>query len=237
MKRITASIAVVSIVGLLSTTTSFAQQREGLPSQRLETPLPRPGSEMPALPKAAQPESPPVPKASALIGSNVVNPQGENLGKIEDLVIDLLHGRIKYAALSHGTILGLGGKLFAISWDALELSPDGETFILNVPKEQLENATGFDKSQWPTHSDPLLSAAAREGIGKSMPSDRAFSGDAVSAMIEEINAPAETITLRMRDDETVVLQAPVDMLMGLQAGDVVEVRKSGNRATDIRRQQ
>lgn len=236
MRRITASIAVFSIVGLLITATSFAQQREGSPGQRPEAPMTRPESDMPTLPKVVNPELPPVPKASTIIGSSVVNPQGESLGKIEDLVIDPMDGRIQYAALSHGTILGLGGKLFAISWDALELNPDGKTFILNVSKEQLENAPGFDKSQWPTSSDPVLSTAARQGIQNSMPSDVAESRDAVAATIEEVNAQAETIILRTRDNETVALQAPADMLMGLQAGDVVEVRMSGKRAIDIHKQ-
>lgn len=236
MKRITASIAVFSMVGLLITATSFAQQREGAPAQRPEAPMTRPGAERPDVPRVAKPEVPPVPKASTIIGSSVVNPEGESLGKIEDLVIDPMDGRIKYAALSHGAVLGIGGKLFAISWDALELNPDGQTFILNVSKEQLENAPGFDKSEWPMQSDPVLSTAAREGIGTSKPSDMPASGKTVSATIEEINAQAQTITLRTKDDETVALQAPADMLMGLQAGDVVEVRMSGNRATDIRKQ-
>ena len=236
MKRITASIAVFSIVGLLMAATSFAQQREGLPGQRPDTPMTRPGPESPALPKVATPAPPPVPKASMIIGSSVVNPEGDNLGKIEDLVIDPMSGRIQYAALSHGAILGLGGKLFAISWDALELNPDGKTYILNVSREQLENAPGFDKNQWPTRADPVLSTTARQGIYNTTPPDGRVSGSAVSATVEEVDAQAQTITLKTKDDRTVALQAPADMLMGLQAGDVVEVRISGNRATDIHKQ-
>jgi sporulation protein YlmC with PRC-barrel domain len=105
-------------------------------------------------------DAPAIPKASTFIGSLVENQQGESLGKIGDLVIDPNAGRITYAALSYGSVLGLGGKLFAVSWEALQLQPDGKTFVLNVAKETLENSPGFDKDNWPQQPDPMLSAAA-----------------------------------------------------------------------------
>src|SRR5262245_45940103 len=100
-------------------------------------------------------------KASTFIGSSVVSPQGESLGKIEDLVLIPGEGRIKYAALSYGSILGLGGKLFAVPWEALTLQPDGKTFTLDISKEQLDSVSGFDRSNWPQRPDPVLGAAAR----------------------------------------------------------------------------
>jgi sporulation protein YlmC with PRC-barrel domain len=107
-------------------------------------------------------DAPTVPKASTFIGSPVENQQGESLGKIGDLVIDPNVGRITYAALSYGSVLGLGGKLFAVSWETLQLQPDGKTFVLNISKETLENSPGFDKDNWPQQPDPMLSAAAGE---------------------------------------------------------------------------
>ena len=58
-----------------------------------------------------------VPAKKSIIGSNVVNQQNEDLGKIEDLVIDTSAGRIAYAVLSFGGFLGLGDKYFAIPWE------------------------------------------------------------------------------------------------------------------------
>jgi hypothetical protein len=58
-------------------------------------------------------------------------------------------GRIAYAVLSFGGLMGLGDKLFAIPWDALEFDVDHKCLILNVSKEQLDEAEGFDKDQWP----------------------------------------------------------------------------------------
>jgi sporulation protein YlmC with PRC-barrel domain len=91
--------------------------------------------------------------ASALKGDKVVNHQGEDLGKIEELMIDLDRGRIAYAVLSFGGFLGMGDKLFAIPWQAFGAHKTGETLVLNVKKELLEKATGFDKSNWPNMAD------------------------------------------------------------------------------------
>jgi hypothetical protein len=80
---------------------------------------------------------------------SVRNPQGEDLGRIEDVVIDMSTGCIAYAALSFGGFMGLGDKLFAIPPKALTYGPGDDKFILDVPKETLESAEGFDKNNWP----------------------------------------------------------------------------------------
>jgi sporulation protein YlmC with PRC-barrel domain len=92
--------------------------------------------------------------ASTLIGDPVVNPKGEDLGKIEEIMIHVESGRVAYAVLSFGGFLGLGDKLFAIPWEALKLNEDKKQFILNVDKERLKSAPGFDKDHWPDMADP-----------------------------------------------------------------------------------
>jgi sporulation protein YlmC with PRC-barrel domain len=96
--------------------------------------------------------------ASTLTGNKVVNVQNEDLGTIEDLMIDIESGRIAYAVLSFGGFLGLGDKLFAIPWSALKLDAVEKRFVLNVSKELLEEAPGFDKRNWPDMSDPAWGA-------------------------------------------------------------------------------
>lgn len=91
--------------------------------------------------------------ASTLIGDPVVNRKGEDLGKIEDLMIDPEQGRVNYAVLSFGGFLGMGDKLFAVPMQALKLSREDKKFILDVDKERLKNAPGFDKNHWPDITD------------------------------------------------------------------------------------
>lgn len=91
--------------------------------------------------------------ASTMIGDDVRNAAGEDLGNIEELMIDVDGGRISYAVLSFGGFLGLGDKLFAIPWSALELDAENESFILDVSRETLEEAPGFDKDNWPNFAN------------------------------------------------------------------------------------
>ena len=91
--------------------------------------------------------------ASTLDGDPVKNPQGEKLGKIEDIMIDVPTGRVAYAVLSFGGFLGMGDKLFAIPWTSFMLDEDEKCFVLNVDKETLKSAPGFDKDNWPDMAD------------------------------------------------------------------------------------
>lgn len=92
-------------------------------------------------------------RASKLIGRNVENAQGDNLGEVKDLIIDTANQRVHYAVLSFGGMLGLGDKLFAYPVSAFKPQVDGDKLVLNVDKDKLKNAPGFDKDKWPDWSD------------------------------------------------------------------------------------
>jgi sporulation protein YlmC with PRC-barrel domain len=98
--------------------------------------------------------TPSLQRVSALNGTAVRNPQGEDLGKIEDLMLDLPTGRVTYAVLSFGGILGIGDKLFAIPWEMLQMDAENDVVIVNVDAQTLENAPGFEPDNWPDHTDP-----------------------------------------------------------------------------------
>jgi sporulation protein YlmC with PRC-barrel domain len=91
--------------------------------------------------------------AKSLIGTRVVNPKGEHLGKIEDLVIEPEDGRVSFGILSFGGFLSMGEKLFAVPLQAMKTSPEDRTLVLNVDKDKLKNAPGFEKDKWPDLSD------------------------------------------------------------------------------------
>jgi sporulation protein YlmC with PRC-barrel domain len=103
--------------------------------------------------KAAQQAYPRILSASTVSGDAVRNLSGEDLGKIEDIMLDVAAGRIAYAVLSFGGFLGMGDKLFAIPWDGLTLDAENKGFVLDIPKARLENAPGFDKDNWPDMAD------------------------------------------------------------------------------------
>lgn len=92
-------------------------------------------------------------RADEVIGVKVINNSKEDLGKIHQIVLDKTSGQVKYLVLESGSFLGMGGKFFALPWNSIHYNPDEEAFILNVSKEQLKNAPGFDKNNWPEFSD------------------------------------------------------------------------------------
>jgi len=95
---------------------------------------------------------------SKLIGMEVENPQGENLGEVKDIMIDST-GRVRYAAVSYGGFMGMGDKMYAVPLDAFTYKRDKDMFyddvtlILNVTQEQLKDDMGFDNKNWPNLDD------------------------------------------------------------------------------------
>ncbi len=110
-------------------------------------------------------ERPRVLSATTLKGDRVRSTAGQDLGKIEEFMIDLENGRVAYAVLSFGGLLGVGNKLFAIPWRALSLDTDRHEFALNVDKETLEKAPGFDKNDWPDMTDRAWGSRIHEYYG------------------------------------------------------------------------
>jgi sporulation protein YlmC with PRC-barrel domain len=103
--------------------------------------------------------------ASAVIGDSIVNRAGESLGKIEELMLDLEKGRVAYAVLSFGGFLGMGEKLFAVPFEALKLDSSREHFMLDIDKDKLKNAPGFDKNHPPMASDRTWGAEVYKFYG------------------------------------------------------------------------
>jgi sporulation protein YlmC with PRC-barrel domain len=92
----------------------------------------------------------PLVRTENIIGIDVINNDKENLGKIEEIVLDKKSGQVMYVVLSFGGILGLGNKLFAMPWSILHYSTTEDKFIIDYPKELLKKAPGFDKDKWPS---------------------------------------------------------------------------------------
>lgn len=92
--------------------------------------------------------------AGTLIGNDVFNDADEDLGEIREIMLDVRTGRVGYAVLSFGGFFGVGEKLFAVPWAALELDTACRCFVLRVSKARLANAPGFDKHHWPDMADP-----------------------------------------------------------------------------------
>jgi sporulation protein YlmC with PRC-barrel domain len=108
---------------------------------------------------------PEVMAADTLEGDKVLNRRGEDLGTIEDIMIDVQRGRVAYAVMSCGGFLGMGDKLFAIPWNALTLDANRHCFVLDADKERFEKAPGFDKDHWPSMADNSWASQVHDFYG------------------------------------------------------------------------
>tara|TARA_B100001750_G_scaffold239746_1_gene248266 strand:- start:178 stop:543 length:366 start_codon:yes stop_codon:yes gene_type:complete len=99
----------------------------------------------------------PLLSAETIINDDVRNAQNENLGHIKDIMIDTANGQVKYYVLSFGGFLGMGDKYFAVPAKAMSVDTENKCMVLNVDKERLKQAPGFDKNNWPNMADKSFS--------------------------------------------------------------------------------
>jgi len=104
-------------------------------------------------------------RSSDIIGLYVKNKNHEDLGKIDDLVVDMKTGEVRYAAIAYGGVAGIGSKLFAVPWQKMTFmfgepnKANSRHFMLDASKDQFENSQGFDSSHWPNVADPQWGAS------------------------------------------------------------------------------
>ena len=103
--------------------------------------------------------------ADTLNGNDVYNNDGEDLGDIKEFMIEMASGKVAYAVLSFGGILGMGDKLFAVPWKALTLDTVNKRFTLNASKASLDGAPGFDKDHWPSMADETWASGVHKFYG------------------------------------------------------------------------
>ena len=93
-------------------------------------------------------------KSGEITGAKVINIEHEKLGEIAEIVIDKRSGKVNYLVLDFGGFLGFGNKFFAVPWELFLYNNNEDCFVLNVEKQRLKDALGFDKDHWPNFSAP-----------------------------------------------------------------------------------
>jgi sporulation protein YlmC with PRC-barrel domain len=143
MKKLIAAATLATMFGFLLAVGVVAQQAPGPGTTR------EPAVTRPPAPGVTEPSKTNEMYASKLIGASVKNPQGESLGKIDELVIDPHDARIKAAVISVGGILGIGAKSVAVPWDKMTIGSgdDRDTIIVAMARDELEKAPGWQQSE------------------------------------------------------------------------------------------
>jgi sporulation protein YlmC with PRC-barrel domain len=106
----------------------------------------------------------PMVRVRDLLGSQVINGQSQELGKISDVVINPESGNIRYVVISYGGMMGVGTKFLAAPWSTTKLvlkgtktatgtTIDRDYFVLDLSTDALKNAPSFDNDHWPNFAD------------------------------------------------------------------------------------
>jgi hypothetical protein len=86
-------------------------------------------------------------------GTYVYNLAGENIGEIEDVMIDKPTGKVAYAVMSFGGFLGMGKRHHPLPWSLLKYDTGLGGYVVNLSKEQLEGAPSYGDEDKPNWSD------------------------------------------------------------------------------------
>lgn len=94
-------------------------------------------------------------RSQNVIGMPVKNAEKDDLGSIEEIVVDIESGTIAYAVLSFNGFLGFVEKFFAIPWSEFTLvhAEDDSYFTLDTDRDRLSEMKGFNKKDWPDSAD------------------------------------------------------------------------------------
>lgn len=84
--------------------------------------------------------------AGKVQGTPVLSADGEAMGEIYDVMLEKRTGRIAYAVMSFGGVLGLGKRYHALPLHALNYVPDAGGYVIGVPREALRSAPTLDDS-------------------------------------------------------------------------------------------
>ena len=87
-------------------------------------------------------------RSSKVIGTDVKSLDGDVLGSIDDVVVDISRGDFSYAVISTGGFLGLGEKLISIPWDIISFDEEDKSFTLTVHHDALENTDSISAESW-----------------------------------------------------------------------------------------
>lgn len=83
--------------------------------------------------------------AERVNGTNVYNTAGDELGSVNDIMIDKVSGRAIYAVMAFGGFLGMGEKYHPLPWATLEYDTQKGGYVVDLDKERLEAAPSYDR--------------------------------------------------------------------------------------------
>ena len=127
---------------------------------------------------------------SQLVGMDVEDSNGKNIGEIEDAVVDVQSGELQYALMEFDKSWSVNDKLFAFKMSEFQKAKDGNKMVLNVTKESLNDAPSIDKSAIDKTDLSDASWVAKLGQGTGVAAGAAPAGSATTGSAASSASPA-----------------------------------------------
>ncbi|MBA2721592.1 MAG: PRC-barrel domain-containing protein [Methylibium sp.] len=97
-------------------------------------------------------------RASDWLGKDINDRNGKDVGEVEDLVVNLGSGKIRYAIVEFDKSWSLNDKLLAVPMQALRYTSASKDLVWDIDKSRLDAKGAFDKNKWPDINDPKTMA-------------------------------------------------------------------------------
>ena len=91
--------------------------------------------------------------AAKVTGTAVFNTEGEQLGDIHDVMLDKRSGKIAYAVLSFGGLLGIGQQYHPLPWAILKYDTRQGGYVVGITIDQLKGAPTYAATETPAWTD------------------------------------------------------------------------------------
>lgn len=110
--------------------------------------------------------------AARVLKTAVYDRDGERIGHIDDLSIERDTGRVRYAILSFGGILGIGERYHPLPWSALHYDPERGGFVVPLDHDALAEAPSYARAELAAlggdrhqvYNDTILEYYGRYGV-------------------------------------------------------------------------
>jgi sporulation protein YlmC with PRC-barrel domain len=104
--------------------------------------------------------------ADKVEGTAVYNTAGDKVGNIKNVMIDKTSGKVAYATMASGGVLGIGSDYYALPWNALTYNTDLDGYQVAIDSERLETAPAASEADLVQHlQDPNFGASVHDFYG------------------------------------------------------------------------
>jgi sporulation protein YlmC with PRC-barrel domain len=180
-------------------------------------------------------------KASDLIGKDIENADGDDLGDVEDLLIDR-NGQVAFALVERNFFSRSGDAYVPVPWSVLRFDKDGD-YVLNINKDRLNQAPSVDDDNWRKLDDAEYALAVYEFYGATPPMDVARGVERNTGMLrvskslmgEIVDLGNEFVIIKEQRGREITLRIDEDTKLprDLAPGDQVTARYDQKRHAEI----